>query len=28
LFNAKPFELTIAPAWGRGIAEELVKGCK
>jgi len=28
LFDKKPFELTIAPSWGRGIAEELVKGCK
>jgi len=28
LFDAKPFELTIAPSWGRGMTEELVKGCK
>lgn len=28
IFEAKPFELTIAPSWGKGMAEELVKGCK
>jgi hypothetical protein len=28
LFDSKPFELAIAPSWGRGMTEELVKGCK
>jgi hypothetical protein len=28
LFEAKPFELSIAPTWGREMAAELVKACK
>jgi len=27
LFDAVPKEPTLAPAWGRGVTEELVKGC-
>ncbi len=28
LFDAKPFELSVAPTWGRQMTEGLVKGCK